>query len=182
MVPLPVAIRRAAPVSVLALAPVLLAGCGGGVRLNSGFVEDLARAIGHTTEDVRLPQSTLDDLARQAEVDSEVVARSAQRASEPAVVSRTATTLDTELDGDEIAKGAALELACGQLQNPHPITWAEVFTALGTSASDAAKPRGQQLYDAVQQLLPDFRAAQNSDDPDERTSVVLMCFYAQNAN
>jgi hypothetical protein len=180
MVSLCPTLRRAAQLPLLTLALAVLAGCGGEVRLNAGFVEDLSRAIGHSGEDVRLPQSTLDELARQAEVDSGVVARSAERASEPAVVRSTATTLNDDL-GDDVAKGAALELACDYLQNPHQITWGEVFSALGTSFSDAGKPRAQQVYDAAQELEPDLEDAQNSTDPDERTAVVIMCFYAQNA-
>jgi hypothetical protein len=177
---------------VLIVASVLLAGCPLGeagttvareVHVNPGFIEDLVRSTGRSADDVVVPQSTLDDLARRADVGADQVATSAQRASEPPVITSTAETLDEQFGqfGEDVAKEAALELTCDYLETGQQISGARIQSALGEAVGSATSSKARQVGQAINTLATDLQAALDSDDPERRASVVLMCFYVGQA-
>jgi hypothetical protein len=181
-------VRRSVDLLVLLVVVTLLQGCGGGpvqgtravVRMNSGAFDDLGRALGRSAGDVTVPESSLDDLARQADVDAGRVAETAEQAGQPQVVGQTAETLERDWRqvSADIAKDATISLACDWLKGEE-LTWEAIAVAIGEAGQSQVTPAMAEVDQAIGELLDDWRAALDSGDPEEQSAVVLMCFYVE---
>ena len=154
---------------------VLLASCGGKVKVAAGLVDQVARPIGVKAKQVELNSNVVEGLATAARVDPEVIEQAAESTETARFWPRA---LDSLYQYNEQSKGplrsAIVETACKALKGEE-VTEEEFANTLAEKGLEAGQSQLRQLWNTLVELYSDLEEDLQSEDPRRRASVAILC-------
>jgi hypothetical protein len=180
--PLALTAATALAVSNACGGPVVQTGTRVAVQINPSAIDDLGRATGRSVNDITAPPSAFDNWrsATRATADWTAVSSVANQSTEPPVVRQTAQTLDYYIQGpaNEIARDAALDVACSSLLTGKNPTTDDANTALVKAGVNQVSPYGLQVYYAANELVDNWETVIRSGNEQNQVSVFVICTVA----
>ena len=159
-----------------------LTGCGGGVKVASGAVDDAGRAFGNeAVTAIELSSDDVTRLANQAGVEDDVI-RDVAPTLDQQPIWRPSVQGATEAYGEipEELRTNLVGLACdvlsGQITTAEQLEF-EFYSRVKAETWD----QDRQAVNAFLSILGEMEAARASDDPSTQAAAVLTCFTFEEA-